>query len=1310
MINKFNRLPAAAIFCLLFTGCKIGSLTEALETPKTETPGTDNKTAPVLSGVSVKDTSTETPSFLLTFTANKDGTLYCLVRPKANVQALPVDALYLQSPDAYSLYGTYRAISGVNTISLPEEDDCSVGEEEFKFGIDYNVYIVLFDSEDTASNLEEVSLTIKPDPFSGLAAAINAINAGAAKYTPYSGKVVLEKNLDLTGKTLEVPAAVTLELQNTVTLGAGTVLTVNGTVNAAPGKLLVTAAPAAPALIDGSGGTIALLEQGVLLPVPAGKALILDGVCCKGLTPNSSLLVTVNGTLTMRDGEIAGNSGGGISVGSAGKFYLRGGIVWGNDGPDGKKNEIASLNVTQGGEAKYYDAEGDNIISGGYGMETATLTGPVEVSNLESEAASDTGVRLLWTDPAPDLVFDHIEIEVYNLGSAASLPSSLENRPYFTVTVDKGVGERTINGLASISSTYYAFLVRTVNAAGNKSRAGALIYNPIGNALALANKLGATVNGTAVTLEYRTQQQLVTDNLTVHRDVTLTVEVLLSVTGTVTVNGTIQTSGIGELSVKTAASLLALLNAVHDSGTFNIGISGPVTLTVPAVIKPNVSAAINTGGTLVVDGCTLTVNGTLAVAGGKAGTANSGKIVIAESSPALTGANLTSMLDSSRIQGALNIELGGDMSVSQEMRIPAEAVVTFLEGKTISTTDTGKVYVSSGTNFMNILRAHPPAGSSLNVVLGSDITLSAVVPISATVTVTTAPAATITTTGAGKVSVTTFVNFNNVLSAAPAAPNTLSVEIGETINAITGGLTIPDTALLSAAAGKTLGTTADGKIAVSSGQSLKAVFGVAPDAPGVLAVELNGNITVDSALSIPEAVVLTKAPAATITTTGAGKVTVTTFGNLNTVLGAAPASEGVLNVDIADTISIVESITIPSRAAVTLLAGKTLLVTTGQFSPITVGRLTIDGSIVVQPAGKITTPLSGSGKVIVSNIANLKAVLGAALDVLAIEVNGLAAGDRLCEALTVPASAELTIGDSTTLSIYQDDIDQNLGALIVKGKLQIPGSGKIAAITRGTVELANTNKADNLANLNCVLEKAVTAYPLTVNITEDITYESGDAPVIPGGVILSVGKASPAVTLTLPPAGLGAGEGFISTAGTGRVKTIVSNLAGVLGAAGTRPLAVILGESGNVTAPLSIPAGASVTVAGAMTLTLSEGGSIVLDGAASGAGRLVLTGGSTPAARAVLTINTGAESGALGTNGSITVTGGEITITGPVSGAGEWVVTGTAGSLDSAGFFGISTTPKAFTSIQSSGSDVIFQGGVSGAATLDSTSMLRADS
>jgi hypothetical protein len=171
-----------------------------------------------------------------------------------------------------------------------------------------------------------------------LAADINAIEAGKA--TVSGDAVTLTGGVRLENAALTVPSGVTLDLtKETLHLGNGATLTVNGTVNAKAEGINIDSAAASPATINGSG-TISLKSKGRLLFIMGDKKLILDGVTLAGLEDNNKSVVEIanGGEFVLKSGAITGNTrasnewsnGGGVGVWEYGSFTMQGGTISGN--------------------------------------------------------------------------------------------------------------------------------------------------------------------------------------------------------------------------------------------------------------------------------------------------------------------------------------------------------------------------------------------------------------------------------------------------------------------------------------------------------------------------------------------------------------------------------------------------------------------------------------------------------------------------------------------------------------------------------------------------------------------------------------------------------------------------------------------------------------------------------------------------------------------------------------------------------------------------------------------------------------------
>ena len=231
-----------------------------------------------------------------------------------------------------------------------------------------------------------------------LAKDINAVKSGSAKAS--GGTVTLSKGVRLE-TALKVPADVTLELtKETLQLGNGATLTVDGTVNAKAGGITIDSAAASPATINGSG-TIQLKSKGRLFGIIwEGKKLILDGVTLVGLPDNDKPVVEMGngGEFVMKSGAITGNtrvsnewsSGGGVGVWEYGLFTMQGGTISGNRAQGGKGGGGGGVAVymgtftMSGGTISGNTAEGGtdgsngggvNVESGEFIMSGGTISG-----------------------------------------------------------------------------------------------------------------------------------------------------------------------------------------------------------------------------------------------------------------------------------------------------------------------------------------------------------------------------------------------------------------------------------------------------------------------------------------------------------------------------------------------------------------------------------------------------------------------------------------------------------------------------------------------------------------------------------------------------------------------------------------------------------------------------------------------------------------------------------------------------------------------------------------------------------------------
>jgi hypothetical protein len=195
-----------------------------------------------------------------------------------------------------------------------------------------------------------------------LAADINALEAGKA--TASGDTVTLTGGVRLE-TALTVPEGVTLDLtKETLQLGNGATLTVNGTVNAKAEGITIDSAAASPATINGVG-TIQLQSKGRLLLIVGNKKLILDGVTLLGLPDNDKSVVEMGdgGEFVLKSGAITGNTrvgewvrGSGVEVREGGLFTMEGGGISGNS---------ASGEASQGGGVFVRDGGSTFIMSGG---------------------------------------------------------------------------------------------------------------------------------------------------------------------------------------------------------------------------------------------------------------------------------------------------------------------------------------------------------------------------------------------------------------------------------------------------------------------------------------------------------------------------------------------------------------------------------------------------------------------------------------------------------------------------------------------------------------------------------------------------------------------------------------------------------------------------------------------------------------------------------------------------------------------------------------------------------------------------------
>jgi hypothetical protein len=220
-----------------------------------------------------------------------------------------------------------------------------------------------------------------------LAADLNAVKAGSAEVN--GGTVTLTEDIRLE-TVLTVPEGVTLDLtKETLQLGNGAALTVNGVVNAKAEGINIDSAAASPATINGSG-TIQLKSKGLLLGIWEGKKLTLDGVTLVGLKDNDKPVVEIGngGEFVLKSGAITGNTrvnnegtfGGGVMVG--GLFTMEGGEISGNSARGGKGGHGGGVAVgegtfaMQGGAITGNSARGETDGAGGGGVivERGTFT------------------------------------------------------------------------------------------------------------------------------------------------------------------------------------------------------------------------------------------------------------------------------------------------------------------------------------------------------------------------------------------------------------------------------------------------------------------------------------------------------------------------------------------------------------------------------------------------------------------------------------------------------------------------------------------------------------------------------------------------------------------------------------------------------------------------------------------------------------------------------------------------------------------------------------------------------------------------
>jgi hypothetical protein len=202
---------------------------------------------------------------------------------------------------------------------------------------------------------------------------LNKLGTGSA--TVDGATVTLAGRVAITSD-LTVPEGVTLDLTGDGELAlVDAALTVNGTVNAGPGKVRLDD--------DASEGTIQLKGQGHLLVVQGTKTLTLDGVTLAGVADNNEPLVGVyeGGAFVMKSGAITGNThirsdewagGGGVGVWEGGTFTMQGGTISGNTAESDNNSGGGGVRVNdgcaftmEGGTISGNTAQGDTWAGGG---------------------------------------------------------------------------------------------------------------------------------------------------------------------------------------------------------------------------------------------------------------------------------------------------------------------------------------------------------------------------------------------------------------------------------------------------------------------------------------------------------------------------------------------------------------------------------------------------------------------------------------------------------------------------------------------------------------------------------------------------------------------------------------------------------------------------------------------------------------------------------------------------------------------------------------------------------------------------------
>jgi hypothetical protein len=238
-----------------------------------------------------------------------------------------------------------------------------------------------------------------------LASDINALEAGKA--TVSGDTVTLTGGVRLENIALTVPSGVTLDLtKETLQLGNGATLTVNGTVNVKAEGINIDSAAASPATINGSG-TIYLKSKGRLLGIWEGRKLTLDGVTLVGLPDNDKPVVEMGdgGEFVLKSGAITGNtrtgsdivSGGGVAVWQ-GTFTMEGGTISGNTakgsrGANGGGVQIGENSVftMSGGTISGNVADGGEFANAGGVMASGNATFTMSGGTVSDNSAKRGG-------------------------------------------------------------------------------------------------------------------------------------------------------------------------------------------------------------------------------------------------------------------------------------------------------------------------------------------------------------------------------------------------------------------------------------------------------------------------------------------------------------------------------------------------------------------------------------------------------------------------------------------------------------------------------------------------------------------------------------------------------------------------------------------------------------------------------------------------------------------------------------------------------------------------------------------------------